>query len=191
MKRVLAATRMTRDWRSLSSGRYSIREPVSKDRRIVLCHATEKSRLTLACAIDHALEALARTPTRSPTPRTLAKSPSRSKRGPVAQFSSPNTWSIHASHTATAEELSGRAGWTMDLIVKPRDSRSFSPPKSTTWTISGAGAMSRSRTSGKTESSAPPSRSSKRYASIFFTSCRHRRVPKTRCASEGPHRTGL
>src|SRR5262252_2626795 len=28
----------------------------AKDRRIVLCHATEKSRLTVACATDHALE---------------------------------------------------------------------------------------------------------------------------------------
>src|ERR1700741_397695 len=28
----------------------------SKDRRIVLCHATEKSRSTLTCATDHALE---------------------------------------------------------------------------------------------------------------------------------------
>src|SRR5215471_10768460 len=28
----------------------------AKDRRIVLCHATEKSRLTLACATDHTLE---------------------------------------------------------------------------------------------------------------------------------------
>jgi hypothetical protein len=28
----------------------------SKDRRIVLCHATEKSRLVMACATDHALE---------------------------------------------------------------------------------------------------------------------------------------
>jgi alpha,alpha-trehalose phosphorylase len=28
----------------------------AKDRRIVLCHATDKSRLTLACATDHTLE---------------------------------------------------------------------------------------------------------------------------------------
>ena len=33
------------------------RASYAKDRRIVLCHATEKSRLTLACATDHALEA--------------------------------------------------------------------------------------------------------------------------------------
>ena len=32
------------------------RTSYAKDRRIVLCHATEKSRLMLACATDHALE---------------------------------------------------------------------------------------------------------------------------------------
>ena len=32
------------------------RTSYAKDRRIVLCHATEKSRLTLACAIDHVLD---------------------------------------------------------------------------------------------------------------------------------------
>jgi len=32
------------------------RSSYAKDRRIVLCHATEQSRLTLTCAIDHALE---------------------------------------------------------------------------------------------------------------------------------------
>src|SRR6516165_10841435 len=32
------------------------RTSYAKDRRIVLCHATEKSRLTLTCAIDHTLE---------------------------------------------------------------------------------------------------------------------------------------
>src|SRR6516165_9321229 len=32
------------------------RTSYAKDRRIVLCHATDKSRLTLACATDHSLE---------------------------------------------------------------------------------------------------------------------------------------
>src|SRR5207248_3401569 len=32
------------------------RTSYAKDRRIVLCHTTEKSRLTLTCATDHALE---------------------------------------------------------------------------------------------------------------------------------------
>src|SRR5690348_15057576 len=34
------------------------RASYAKDRRIVLCHATAKSRLTLACAIDHTLDTL-------------------------------------------------------------------------------------------------------------------------------------
>ena len=32
------------------------RTSYAKDRRIVLCHATEKSRLSLTCATDHSLE---------------------------------------------------------------------------------------------------------------------------------------
>jgi alpha,alpha-trehalose phosphorylase len=32
------------------------RASYSKDRRIVLCHATEKSRLILTCATDNAIE---------------------------------------------------------------------------------------------------------------------------------------
>src|SRR5215831_16079357 len=53
-----------------------------------------------------------------------------------------------------------------------RGSSSCSPPKSSTWTISGAAAISRSKMSGKIAQSAAPWRSSKRLASISFTSCR-------------------
>ena len=71
------------------------RASYSKDRRIVLCHATEKSRLTLTCATDHALETLV--PARLQgccTPRTSAKSPSQSRPSPAVRSNSPNTWSI-------------------------------------------------------------------------------------------------
>src|SRR5215831_16554459 len=66
-----------------------------------------------------------------------------------------------------------------------RGSSSCSPPKSSTWTISGAAAMSRSRMSGKIAQSAAPSRSSKRFALISFTSCRPPRVRKIRVCLTG------
>jgi alpha,alpha-trehalose phosphorylase len=42
--------------RAFSNRMLHPRAGYSKDRRIVLCHATEKSRFTLTCATDHALE---------------------------------------------------------------------------------------------------------------------------------------
>jgi len=62
-----------------------------KDRRIVLCHATEKSRLTLTCATDHSLETRARTPTKFPTARTSVRSLSQSTSSPTVRSTSPNT----------------------------------------------------------------------------------------------------
>ena len=55
MKRVLAAPRMIRDWRAFRAGTPSANQ-LFQDRRIVLCHATEKSGFTLTCATDNALE---------------------------------------------------------------------------------------------------------------------------------------
>jgi alpha,alpha-trehalose phosphorylase len=88
-----------------------------KDRRIVLCHATKKSRLTLTCATDHSLETVC----------SYAYKVSRSEDFGQVAFTinaQPNcpihlTKYIvyHTSQTASAEELCGRAEWTMDRIV--------------------------------------------------------------------------
>jgi alpha,alpha-trehalose phosphorylase len=88
----------------------------ANDRRIALSHATEKSRLGLTCAIDHALEtACAHTYKTSHTEdfgqvaftiEARADSPIQLTKYMV----------YHTSHTATAEELSGRAGWTLDRL---------------------------------------------------------------------------
>jgi alpha,alpha-trehalose phosphorylase len=88
-----------------------------KDRRIVLCHATEKSRLTLTCATDHSLE----------TACSYAHEVSYSEDfGQVAftidvQPDCPIHLTkyivYHTSQTASAKELCGRAEWTMDRIV--------------------------------------------------------------------------
>jgi alpha,alpha-trehalose phosphorylase len=89
----------------------------SKDRRIVLCHGTEQSHLTLTCATDHALE------TSCPHSYKLAHT---ADFGQIAftleaQSGCPIRLTkymvYHSSQTASPEELCGRAEWTLDRVV--------------------------------------------------------------------------
>ena len=93
------------------------RTSYSKDRRIVLCHATEKSGFTLTCAIDNALETscpysheVAHTSDFGQVAFTVEAQPGRS-------IHLTKYMVYHTSRTASAEELCGRAEWTMDRIV--------------------------------------------------------------------------
>jgi alpha,alpha-trehalose phosphorylase len=90
----------------------------AKDRRIVLCHATEKSRLILTSAVDHALE----TPC-SHTHKTIHTEDFGQVAFPIeAQPGSPihltKYMVYHTSRTASAEQLCGRAEWTLDRVMK-------------------------------------------------------------------------
>src|SRR5262249_47527500 len=93
------------------------RKAYSKDRRIVLCHATEHSRLTLACAIDHLLET-------SYPPHDTVNNDDDS--GQVAFRIDARTGHpihltksmvYHPTPPASPEELCGRAEWTMDRVM--------------------------------------------------------------------------
>ena len=93
------------------------RSSYSKDRRIVLCHATEKSNLTLTCATETTLE--------TTSPQTY-KVVHNEDFGQVAftiaaQSDIPIQLTkyivYHTSRTASVEELNGRAEWTMDRIT--------------------------------------------------------------------------
>jgi alpha,alpha-trehalose phosphorylase len=93
------------------------RTSYSKDRRTVLCHTTEKSRLTVACATDHALE--------TSCPHT-EKAVCTDDFGQVAftiearqdcQIRLTKYIAYHTSETASPEELCGRAEWTLDRVV--------------------------------------------------------------------------
>jgi alpha,alpha-trehalose phosphorylase len=93
------------------------RASYAKDRRIVLCHATEESRLTVVCATDHALETLC--------PHT-DNTTYRDDFGQVAftvdaRAGSPIELTkyivYHTSGTASPEELCGRAEWTLDRVT--------------------------------------------------------------------------
>ncbi len=92
------------------------RNSYSRDRRIVLCHATEKSRLTLACATDTALDTacphahkVANNEDFGQVAFTIAARP-----GSAIQLTKYMVY--HTSGTASAEELCGRAEWTIDRI---------------------------------------------------------------------------
>jgi alpha,alpha-trehalose phosphorylase len=89
----------------------------AEDRRIVLCHMTEKSRLTLACATDSALE--------TSCPHTF-KVVHTEDFGQVAftiearrdcPIHLTKYMVYHSSDTASAEELCHRAEWTMDRVT--------------------------------------------------------------------------
>ena len=91
----------------------------SKDRRIVLCHATEKSRLKLTCATESALESACphsyktvHTPDFGQVAFTIDARP-----GSPIQLTKYMVY--HTSDTASAEELCGRAEWTMDRVCGP------------------------------------------------------------------------
>ena len=93
------------------------RASYSKDRRIVLCHATEKSRFTLTCATDNALESscphsykVAHTADFGQVAFTIEAQP-----GCPIQLTKYMVY--HTSRTASAEELCGRAEWTLDRVV--------------------------------------------------------------------------
>jgi alpha,alpha-trehalose phosphorylase len=89
----------------------------AKDRRIVLCHATEKSGLTLACAIDHGLE------TSSPHTHKVSHTDDFGQvaftieAGAGHQIHLTKYVVYHTSQTALAGELCGRADWTMDRVA--------------------------------------------------------------------------
>jgi alpha,alpha-trehalose phosphorylase len=93
------------------------RASYSKGRRIVLCHATEKSRLTVACATDHALE------TSCPhTDKTVYADDFgqvaftiEARKGFPIQLTKYIVY--HTSNTASAQELCGRAEWTLDRVT--------------------------------------------------------------------------
>jgi alpha,alpha-trehalose phosphorylase len=93
------------------------RASYAKDQRIVLCHATEKSHLTLACATDHSLE------TACPHAHKVAHTEDFGQVAytieglPDSPIRLTKYMAYHTSQTASVEELCGRAEWTMDRIV--------------------------------------------------------------------------
>jgi alpha,alpha-trehalose phosphorylase len=89
----------------------------SNNRRVVLCHATERSRLTLACAIDHGLETtcahthkVVHTDDFGQVAFTL-----EAQRGCPVSLTKYMVY--HTSQATSEQDLRGRADWTMDRVA--------------------------------------------------------------------------
>jgi alpha,alpha-trehalose phosphorylase len=93
------------------------RTSYAKDRRIVLCHATEKSRLTLACATDHLLETSCQHAHKVAYTEDFGQVAFTIEARPGCPIRLTKYMVYHTSQTASVEELCGRAEWTMDRVV--------------------------------------------------------------------------
>ena len=87
------------------------------DQRIVLCHGTERSRLTLACAIDHAIETSCKYTHQLTHKEDFGQVAFVVEARPDCPVHLSKYMVYHTTHTASVEELCGRAEWTMDRIV--------------------------------------------------------------------------
>ena len=93
------------------------RTSYSKDRRIVLCHATEKSRLFLACATDAVLETSCPHTYKVLHTEDFGQLAFTIEAGPDCPILLTKYMVYHTSQTASPEELCGRAEWTMDRVT--------------------------------------------------------------------------
>src|SRR5262245_54158078 len=93
------------------------RTSYSKDRRIVLCHATEKSRLTLACATDHVLETACPHAYKAVHTDDFGQVAFTIEAKPGCPIHLSKYMVYHTSPTASSEELCGRAEWTLDRVM--------------------------------------------------------------------------
>jgi alpha,alpha-trehalose phosphorylase len=103
--------------RGFSSRVLHPRASYSKDRRILLCHATEKSRLTLTCATDHALETSCPQSYKTVHSADFGQVAFTVDARPGCPIQLTKYIVYHTSQTASPEELCGRAEWTLDRVV--------------------------------------------------------------------------
>jgi alpha,alpha-trehalose phosphorylase len=106
-----------RQTRAFSGRLLHRRSNYAKDRRIVLCHATEKSRLTLACATDHALETSCPHAYKAVHTEDFGQVAFTIEARPGCRIQLTKYMVYHTSQTASVEELCGRAEWTMDRVM--------------------------------------------------------------------------
>jgi alpha,alpha-trehalose phosphorylase len=103
--------------RALSGRMLHPRASYSSERRIVLCHATEKSRFTLTCATDNVLESSCSNSYKVMHTADFGQVVFTIEAQPGCQIQFTKYMVYHTSQTASAEELCGRAEWTLDRVV--------------------------------------------------------------------------
>jgi alpha,alpha-trehalose phosphorylase len=89
----------------------------SKDRRIVLCHTTRSSHLTLTCATDHTLETSCSHTYKARHTADFGQVACTIEARPGRPIHLTKYMVYQTSHTASAEELCGRTEWTMDRVT--------------------------------------------------------------------------
>ena len=94
------------------------RASYAKDRCIVLCHATEKSRMTLTCATDHVLETTCPYAYKTTHTEDFGQVVFTVQARPGCPIHLTKYMVYHTSETASPEELCGRAEWTMDRVTQ-------------------------------------------------------------------------
>jgi alpha,alpha-trehalose phosphorylase len=87
------------------------------DQRIVLCHATERSRLTLACATDHMLETSCKHTHKGVHAEDFGQVTFTVDAQPGCSISLTKYIVYHSSKSETARELCGRSDWTLDRVT--------------------------------------------------------------------------
>src|SRR6516162_3328396 len=93
------------------------RASYSKGRRIVLCHATERSRLTVAGAVDHALHTSCPHADKTVCSDDFGQVAFTIEALPDCPIQLTKYMVYHTSQTTSVEELCGRAEWTLDRIT--------------------------------------------------------------------------
>jgi len=89
----------------------------SAGRRVVLCHETQKSRLTVSCAIDHALGTSSRHTCKTSHAEDFGQVAFAIEAQPGSPIQLTKYMVYHTSQTASAEELCGRAEWSIDRVM--------------------------------------------------------------------------
>ena len=89
----------------------------AKGRRIVLCHATNKSGLSLSCAIDHVLETTCPTTWATHYTEDAGQVVATIEAEPNSPITLVKYMAYHTSHTAPPAELCARVERTMDRAV--------------------------------------------------------------------------
>jgi alpha,alpha-trehalose phosphorylase len=93
------------------------RASYARERRVVLCHATDKSRLTLTCATDHALETTCSHTSKAVHTEDFGQVAFTIEARPRCPIHLTKYMVYHTSPTASSEELCGRAEWTLDRVM--------------------------------------------------------------------------
>ncbi|MGA7329701.1 MAG: glycosyl hydrolase family 65 protein [Rhodomicrobium sp.] len=113
----LADANDPRQTRTLTGRTLQHQAGYSKDRRIVLCHATGRSRLSVTCSIDHVLETQCTHTYKISQSNDFGQVAFTIEARPDCPVHLTKYMVYHTSDIASADELCGRTEWTMDRVV--------------------------------------------------------------------------